>query len=281
MQRVQMRDEAAIFSDIGQLCLTDGYIYVLAWICFRDNIILYEDHIQESDMEHLFSPNRIIRTELSTLAGLMVKGNISLDCPSSDEFNRLVDKTDELIKELHDVFRLPLSVEDTKSGLKGALQKKSFYREAFFYSGEPAYYFQFRDLAHLKYANDNLWFEKSKSYSVYDTEPVIKSICSIYQSKISNISDIFTDSGIDSEKLLGLFTFTVEEVANKSGLNTTIVDKVISSFSLECPCNAVFVELNDFNEYNATPLISLDVDKYFFLGFIVLPKHSTSHLIIG
>lgn len=125
---IKMRDEGTIFSDIEELCLTDGYIYVLAWICFRDDIIIYKEQMQVSDMEHLFSQDRLIRTELSTLSGLMAKGSISLDCPSGDDFQRLVDKTDALMKELHDAFIVPFSEDELKAGLDGYLQKGEFYR---------------------------------------------------------------------------------------------------------------------------------------------------------
>ncbi|MFK5891808.1 MAG: NERD domain-containing protein [Pseudomonadota bacterium] len=247
------------------LCLTDGYIYALVWICLRDDVIIYKDEMQVSDMESLFSPDRIIRTEMSTLAGLMLKGEIRLECPSNNDLMELVNKTDALLKELHDVFKIELSADDIKTGLESVIQKESFYREAFFYSGETAYYFQFRDLAYRKYENDSEWFKETKLFSVTDADIVIKSICSIQQNKIANLQKIFSETGVDSEDLLNLYTFTVDDVVNDTGLDDGVVSRVINNFSLTGPTNAGFVRLNDFNEYNASPLISLSDNKYLIL----------------
>lgn len=259
---MKKRTEKEIFNDIEELCLNEGYIYVLAWFCLRDDMIIYSDQMQVSDMEHTFSPDRLIRTEISTLAGLMSKGDINLICPPTETFQQLVVKTDTLLKELHSVFYTPVSAANLEDGLEGYLQQESIYREAFFYSGEPAYHFQFRDLAHRKYLDDNGWFEETKSFSVFDADLVIKSICSLYQSKVANIQDLVTESCIEIDNLLGIFKFSIDDIASDTGLDSSIVRRIVHSFCLESFSNVEFEGIHDFNEYNAKPLISLGEDKY-------------------
>ena len=58
-----MREEALIFRDLSTLCTSRGYVHALAYLCFRDNIIHYADEMRVEDMQHLFSPDRLIRTE--------------------------------------------------------------------------------------------------------------------------------------------------------------------------------------------------------------------------
>jgi hypothetical protein len=68
-----MRTEQAIFDDLADLCCSPGYVHAVAALCLRDNMIFYCGEMKPEDTRHLFSPTRLIRTELSTLLGLMVK----------------------------------------------------------------------------------------------------------------------------------------------------------------------------------------------------------------
>jgi hypothetical protein len=76
-----MRDESLIFQDITTLCTSRGYVHALAYLCFRDSVIMYAGEIHAEDMRKLFSPDRLIRTETSTLIGLMVQHEIDWSLP--------------------------------------------------------------------------------------------------------------------------------------------------------------------------------------------------------
>ena len=106
-----MRDEAEVFADLKVLCRSSGYIHALATICFRDNIVRYSGQLRPKDMLPMFSPDRLIRTEISTLIGLMVQGERDWVRPSPDVVQQQVDSTDALLKELHETFLPSLSAE--------------------------------------------------------------------------------------------------------------------------------------------------------------------------
>lgn len=65
-----MRTEAEVFADLGVLCRSSGYVHALANICFRDNIVRYSDQVHPTHMLPMFSPDRLIRTEISGLAAV-------------------------------------------------------------------------------------------------------------------------------------------------------------------------------------------------------------------
>ena len=75
----EMRSEQAIFDDLTKLCSSPGYVHAIAYLCFRDNVIRYSDELKPEDMQQLFSKSRLIRTEISTLIGLLLKAEIKGD----------------------------------------------------------------------------------------------------------------------------------------------------------------------------------------------------------
>lgn len=54
----------------------------MAYLCFRDSVIWFWDEMRAEDMDHLFSMEHLIRTERSTLVGLMVQQEIDWSLPA-------------------------------------------------------------------------------------------------------------------------------------------------------------------------------------------------------
>lgn len=113
-----VRAESEVFGDIRDLCKSPGYIHVLAFLCFRDNAILYDEELTGDDFQRNLSPNRLIRTELSTLLGLLVTAAMDFTMPKADVFQSLVDRTDELLHELHQSLNAPMSAGFKKFALE-------------------------------------------------------------------------------------------------------------------------------------------------------------------
>lgn len=76
------RPEQEVFSDLATLCRMPGYVHAVACFCFRDNAILYEGDLKKADMGKMFSPSRLIRAEINTLLGLMIKAEINWSLPA-------------------------------------------------------------------------------------------------------------------------------------------------------------------------------------------------------
>ena len=77
-----MRSEQTIFDELAGICASPGYVHAVAYLCSRDNMIHYSGEMKADDMQHLFSSSRLIRTETSTLIGLMLKSEIDYAVPA-------------------------------------------------------------------------------------------------------------------------------------------------------------------------------------------------------
>jgi hypothetical protein len=102
------REESQIFEDLATLAASPGYVHAVAHTCNRDNIIYIKDKLKPSDMDRLFSRERLIRTELTTLIGLMAKNPLDLSQQPADVVAGYVQRTDVLMKELHDAISYPM-----------------------------------------------------------------------------------------------------------------------------------------------------------------------------
>ncbi len=68
------RPESTVFAELAELCQSSGYAHAIAYFCWRDNIIRYDgEGLKPGDVEHMHSGERLVRTEISTLIGLMVR----------------------------------------------------------------------------------------------------------------------------------------------------------------------------------------------------------------
>ena len=55
------REESQILEDLATLAASPGYVHAVARICHRDNVIHIEGKLKSSDMDRLFSRERLIR----------------------------------------------------------------------------------------------------------------------------------------------------------------------------------------------------------------------------
>ena len=71
------KSEANIFKELEELCTSSGYIHAIAYLCFRDNMLIMSgEEITVDDILNQYSDERLIRTEISTLLGLILKKDI-------------------------------------------------------------------------------------------------------------------------------------------------------------------------------------------------------------
>jgi hypothetical protein len=168
---VNARAEAEIFADLAALCTSQGYIHAIAYFCWRDNLIRYSgSQVIAKDFDHYRSPDKLIRTEISTLIGLMVQRDIDLSLPSPAIFQNYVDRSETLLHELHKAMQKPwLDAWDFNA--EPILKHDPFstaagMREPIFYGGESAYNFQYESLARLKYRADGDWLETQKGFRI-------------------------------------------------------------------------------------------------------------------
>jgi hypothetical protein len=185
-----MRKEQEIFDELASLCTSQGYVHALALLCFRDNIVRYQGEMTPDDMKHMFSPEHLIRTEISTLVGLMIKADIDYSLPDPPITQQYMERTEELLEELHRAIAVSPVVgidfqEAVKKGTNPFVTGDAF-REAIFYSGESGYAFQYRDFSVNKYTADNAWLTSHKGFSIEEAREVIAALSRFHTDKLTD-----------------------------------------------------------------------------------------------
>ncbi|MDF7774261.1 SEC-C metal-binding domain-containing protein [Sphingomonas sp. AOB5] len=267
------RTEQEVFDDLERLCASPGYIHVLALLSFRDNLVLHSGELTSEALAASYAPQRTIRTEFSTLLGLMLKHPIDFDLPSPTEMQRLIDCTGELLEELHACFNMPMmaalkrAFEEVQAGLTieeaSPFLRGDVLREPIFYGGESAYSFQYRDFAVKRYARDDDWLFANKGFRIAEGRAVAEALTTLPNDKLLAVLDKACDADPTTLSFLPGFTFSLDEVAAAASVSSKSAAAVLAAFTApEAPSNADFRTIGDFNLANAYPILRTPSDDY-------------------
>lgn len=252
-----MKTEHDIFRNLEEICSQPGFLEVLSFLSWRDTFIHQQDeNIAIEDLLKCFDLSRLSRTELSTLVGLSCKHGITEKRLTSVELQEYVRKIDSLMKDLHDAllfgnFNFESIITDPN-----LLKSGRVLREAIFYAGDGVYKHQYRDLARIRYAKDDLWIKNNKGFTFNEAIIIFENIDQLHINKANKTT-------LRNRDFSKIFQFTLEELANESGLNLNTVKNVISAFSsLPQDGMAIFNSIDDFNHRNAFPIINLGNEKF-------------------
>ena len=260
-------DEKEIFAELSMLCKSPGYIHAVAHLCFRDNMMVYENEMTTKDMLHLFSTTRLIRTEISTIIGLMVQGDIDYGVPAPDVLQQYIERTEALLEDIHKTLGFagltPDKLLDPEFNL---LSQGEFIREPIFYGGESAYIFQYRDFSTKKYEADDGWLLSNKGFTIESARTVVNGIERLLNTKpIAVIAEIRSMSPY-KWTMLPMYIFCMEEVVGISGVAPSTVGAILNAFALPVgENNQQFQSLNDFNVVNASPLLRTEDGRFLLL----------------
>ncbi|UWZ84794.1 SEC-C metal-binding domain-containing protein [Occallatibacter riparius] len=214
------------------------------------------------DTAHLFSREHLIRTERSTLIGLMVQQAIDWSLPDAKTLQRYIDETERLLEEFHESMSGP-TVEELRRAVEtgsGAnpFQRGENLREPIFYSGESAYSFQFRDLSVPKYQADNPWLEKQRGFTIQSARDVVHALVKLQNGKFTSTFASLADLSPEEWTFLPSFVFTVDELAEASDMDRGLIERVVNTFILPADQrNACFRAVDDFNVVCAAPIIPI------------------------
>lgn len=257
MKHKELRSEADVFADLVRLCRTPGYVHAFAHLCWRDNLIGYAGQMKPQDMQKLFTPNRLIRTELSTLLGLMAQSAWHAPHPGADTVRQHMEQTDALMQQLH--YSMPGSIsqavgEDGQPDLE-AWGRGFALREPIFYGGESAYIFQYRDFSLDKYGADDEWLVANKGFAIADAHAVVKALARLQDDRATQFfRNAQHDKDWLSEDLLSAYQFAESEIAARSGVDPARVHAVLAALTLTTD-NPSFKSLAEFNAIYAQPLL--------------------------
>jgi hypothetical protein len=252
------RDESQIFDDLAALATSPGYVHAVARMSNRDNIIYIKEKLKPSDMSRLFSPERLIRTELMTVIGVMAKTPLDLTQQPTHIVEDYVQRTDVLMKELHDAMSYPMFEAMFQAMAAGAKPPDPWHgpgmREPIFYGTESAYAFQYRDLVPEKYDADSDWMRRVKGFTPNQAKTIAKTMCTLMDEKGTRLFVDGRTKNSEPETWLPAFEFSSAEVALRSEVEPNVVEAFFRAF-LFSGNNAAFKEAGDFNEVAARPLL--------------------------
>jgi hypothetical protein len=263
------RAEQEIFNDLEALCSSAGYVHVLAYFSWRDSFLTYSDAMTAEILSKSYDRSRLIRTELSTLIGLMLKSPVDFGLPDPSTFAEMAERTEVLLEELHQTLLAPMLASFTEDGLVSGVSpftRADVLREPIFYGGESAYSFQYRDFARERYARDDAWLQAHKGFAIAEAHLVVLTINRLIDRKmLAAVKGLRRDDPSTWTVLPG-HCFKADEVVSESGLSVATVEAVLAAFTnAPAPTNTQFETLGDFNSINATPLIAIPGGDYLSL----------------
>jgi hypothetical protein len=265
------RDEQEIFEELARLVKSPGYIHAISLLCFRDNYIHFGAELKAQDMDRLYSHSRLIRSELTTLIGLLIRGSIEFSHPGIGALQEYIERTEALLIELHGALGATmfngLFETENASAAGGRLDLAgSALREPIFYGGESAYGFQYRDLAAIKYRADDPWLRAHLGFSIGDARKVVIAVAAVLDKKMKNTQGALASMPRDAWTMLPGFAFTTDEVAVQSDLSFETAGCVLDAFAFAGgDANAGFTSLHAFNAASGTPLLRAEAGQYILL----------------
>lgn len=245
-------DEEVIFKSLESVCSRKGYVHALTYLCYESGLIDGR------------GDNHLIHSEISILAGLLVKNDIDFFVPDEQTFHEMINQTKQLLKRLHECLCEPMkffSLNSESEKSNDYLGYGKILREAFLYGGETAHYFQYLDFSILRYKSDNCWMKRCKGFSIDDAVEVVRRIVEIINSKKDNYLSTLININSDPFAMISPFIFDFNEVFEISSCKESIARDVLNEFTLNSK-NKEFNNISSFNELNARPIVSLGDNRY-------------------
>ena len=181
------REEVQILGELAVTAASPRLAHAVAHLCYRDNVIYIHGELKPADMDRMFSKERLSRTELTTLIGLMAKKALDLALQKQDVIQSYVKRTDALMEELHNAMSYPMFAAMFETAKSGGVPPNFWHgpgmRDPIFYGTESAYTFQCRDLAPEKYGADDEWMLKNKGFTSGKARIVAKTMCNLMDEK--------------------------------------------------------------------------------------------------
>ncbi|KGR93105.1 SEC-C motif family protein [Burkholderia sp. ABCPW 111] len=255
------RSEQDVLADLLALCTKPGYIHAVAHLCFRDNMLTYEDRVTEADLQDRFDPSRLLRTEINTLIGLMLKAPSDWTLPNPKVLDEYVAASDRLLRELHDAMSGAFSLDKVLSGLKPGEQGNPFdsggaMREPIYYAAESAYNFQYVDIAAQRYVADADWLQANVGFTIAQACTVAAAADRVLMDRLPVFMMALRELPPDQWSMLPAFYLTPAEVGAYASMDPELVERILLKFTVpDGNTNLGFAALQDFNQITATPLL--------------------------
>ena len=271
-----MRTEQTVFDELASLCVSSGFIHALATICLRDTVVGFKNDLSSQELTSRRSRSRLIRTEITTLIGLTMRGPIDFSLPAPEVLSDYMQQAEALLEELHQTMLPPPPgriVTESAPSAADQFTFGKFLRESIFYGGESAYPFQYRDLAPRKYDSDSAWLLKNKAIDLAVGRSVCQGIADILNRRLYDTLTALRDKPHKDWTLLPGFVFSCEELAIRTDQPIDDVEAFVGAFTLpDSERNSLFTSLSAFNAAYAYPFIRKGPNEFILLQYYGLSE---------
>ena len=194
-------------------------------------MIRYSDEMKPEDMQQLFSKSRLIRTEISTLIGLLLKNRMAnAIAPAAKIMQQYLDQTDTLLNSLHQrSIAQPLRPTSIlrKPQIKALIHSPSemCFENQFFIVASLHTSFQYRDLSLRKYAKDDEWLRATKGFSIQSARDVVYAVKRVQEEKTVATLNAMMGKPREQWTILPGYVFTVQEIADRACIDVIPLTK--------------------------------------------------------
>lgn len=267
-----MRSEKEIFLDLETLCSSKGYIHALSYLCYRDNIFAIGDTLDAADLQNLHSEERLIRTEISLLIGLMLKKLVGFELPSPTIIQEYIKQSESLLGEMHDAmigsWATGVSTESPSPDTPNPFSSGESLREPIFYSAELAYTFQYLDFAQQKYAADSKWLKLNKGFDIAEVALFVSALHQVQTTRLLSTLKAMKTIPLHKWTILPGFVFTIRDIVQNSTLTEQVVSSIVAAFSQPNEAsNANFDSIHAYSVHTGSPIITGQMGEFILLQY--------------
>lgn len=272
------RSEREVMGDLQELCRSPGYVHAVAALCFRDNMLIYTERVTEEDMRNRFGSNQLIRTEINTLIGLLLKAPMDWTLPSQDVLGEYISASDQLLQELHDSMSGAFSLDEALAARERGEYLNPFdsgdaMREPIFYAAESAYNFQYLDIASQRYAADADWLRANVGFTIAEACTVADAADRLIMERFPKFMHSLRVLPPTQWSLLPAFSVSPAEIAAYARMESGLVERILLRFTVpDGDANPRFTSLQDFNQITATPLLRSPSGEFVLLQSYALAE---------
>ncbi|WP_318515894.1 NERD domain-containing protein [Photobacterium leiognathi] len=265
----EIKDEAELLEELKTLCSKPGFIHAFTYLCRRDGTVSFVGGIKYEDLLKFYGNERLIRTELSTLHGLMLKSGYNTAPIDSKLIEEYANSAESILEKIHDTMKQGIADRFTPDNLKKMSMEEFFshpaaLRESIFYAAEEAHDFQYRDLSAIRYENDAEWLKANIGFTIEEAKKIYKSISNNLNKKLQVYIGVQDNWAFQS--YLDSFEIDIDFIVSDSQLNQDTVDAFLKMFSHseEMEKNETFIGIDDFNVVNPRPITKIGSKYYLF-----------------
>jgi hypothetical protein len=241
-------------------------------------MLIYTERVTEADMRDRFDPSRLLRTEINTLLGLMLKAPIDWTLPDQDVLSEYISASDRLLQELHDAMSGAFSLSEALVARERGEHLNPFdsgdaMREPIFYAAESAYNFQYVDIASKRYAADAEWLYANVGFTIDQACAVADAVDRLLMDRFPAFMHSLHVLPPDQWTMLPAFSIAPADVAAYVGMESEVVERILLRFTVpDGDANPNFVLLQDFNQITATPLLRSPIGEFVLLQSYALAE---------